>query len=190
MCPDPRSRLLSKPLVWPIFWGLLHTIHARSLLLFWHISSERVWCKGVIETYSRALNIPSVEPLEGPAHGRTCLPVSHLSLSLPLVCPRLNSGRHVFPKGGEWLYWAPSCLLPAEMRRWCSHSISLLWHPGWLKLNQKRCRKGKPGSAGAQGLAGCGTAGGEAENESGTGLLCLLGSARQALRAALELFMS
>lgn len=92
MCPDPRSRLLSKPLVWPSFWGLLHTIHTQSLLLFWSISSERVWCKGVTETYPRVLNTPSVEPLEGLAHGRTCLPVSHLSLSLPLVCARLNSG--------------------------------------------------------------------------------------------------
>lgn len=121
---------------------------------------QRVWCKGVIETYPRVFNTPSVEPLEGVAHGRACLPVSHLSLSLPLVCPRLNSGRHVCPMGGDWFYWAPSCLLLAEMRRWCSHSVSLLWHPGLLKLNQKRGRKGKPGSAGAQGPAG-----GEAENE-------------------------
>lgn len=106
------------------FLGFIaHNPH--SLLLFWHISSERVWCKRVIETYPRVLNTPSVEPLEGLAHGRTCLPISHLSLSLPLLCPRLNSGRHVFPMGGDWLYLAPSCLLLAEARRWCSSSVSL-----------------------------------------------------------------
>lgn len=137
MCPDPRSRLLSKPLVWPSFWGLLHTIHTRSLLLFWCISSERVWCKGVIETHPRALNTPSVEPLEGPAHGRTCLPVSHLSLSLPLACPRLNLGRHVFPAGGERLDWAPtgSCLL----RR--GDGILILFHSYTSSLAEAKSEK-------------------------------------------------
>lgn len=185
MCPDPKSRLLSKPLVWPSFWGLLHTIHAHSLLLFWHINSERVWCKGVIETYPRVLNTPSVEPLEGLAHGRTCLPVSSLSLRLPLACPRLNSGRHVFPMGGDWLHWAPS-LLVSGLLRW-GDGILTLFHSYDIQVCWSWIRKGAEGESQAlQGPAG--TAGGEAENKSGTGL-CFLGIAQQAPRDALKWFM-